>query len=337
MDMKPNSNKRINSRKRIRKLHVFYKVSSVILTIFLIIAGMAVVNPKFLRQSLVGKGLLSSGSAVTGPHEGNVSSAVSSQPLAELTVKSEQPLQSIPSSEPSEPVSSEDSQESSKLESTTPPENLPVKDPVEDAVPQSAAVPDSYFDDAVFIGDSRTEGFMMYAGPEGADYFTLKGLNVETAFDKPAITIGGNKVSVVDALKYGTYGKVYIMLGVNELGWAYSELFIKRYGELVEAIRRIQPNAEIYVQSILPVTKEKSEKDAIYNNANIKKYNDLIVQMTKDKGVHFLNVKEAVEDSSLCLPDRASTDGIHLNGEYCRKWMEYLRTHTVGRKGVDFH
>lgn len=308
------------SRRRKRKLHVFYKVSAVILTAFLLIAGMAVINPKFLHQSIVGAGPSSSGTAALEPNEGNISSQFCSSGPPESSSQAPPP-QSAPSSE-QEPQSSSEQE---------PPvqNNLPVHDPVEGAVPESAAVSDGYFDDAAFIGDSRTEGLMMYAGPQEADYFTLKGLNVETAFDKPAVNIGGTKVSVVNALKYGAYGKVYIMLGVNELGWAYSELFIKRYGELVEAVRQIQPDAEIYVQSILPVSRKKSDGDGIYNNTNIKKYNDLIVQMTREKGVHFLNVKEAVEDSSLCLPESASTDGVHLNAEYCRKWMEYLRTHTL--------
>ncbi len=315
MAMKNRRQKRTISRKNTRKLQAFYKVSAVIVIAFGIVAVAAVMNSKLLHYSIVGAQSEQSGA----------SSAVGKTDISSAPSSSQVSSQQAPS-ENSSVVSAPQPTPSPK---PTPPKENTVQDPVQGQVPESKEVADAYFDNAVFIGDSRTEGLMMYAGPENAEYLTAKGLNVESAMEKPVINKGGNKVSVIDALGYGTYGKVYVMLGVNELGWAYSELFIKRYGELIDAIRQAQPNAEIYVQSILPVSREKSESDNIYNNANIKKYNDLIVKMTKEKGVHFLNVKEGIEDAEQCLPQEASTDGVHLNAQYCEKWMDYLRNHTV--------
>ena len=45
-------------------------------------------------------------------------------------------------------------------------------------VPESAPVDDSYFADAVFVGDSRTEGLRMYSGLTGAKFFSEVGLTV---------------------------------------------------------------------------------------------------------------------------------------------------------------
>ncbi len=310
--MKKRRQRRQISRKNARKSQVFYRVSAVVVVAFLVIAVMAIKNPQFLRHSFVGAQAAQDGAvSMVGKTDMTSSSSSSRVPPA---------VSESSSAGASQPASSQN---------TSPPKDGPVQDAVAGQVPKSREVADAYFDNAVFIGDSRTEGLMLYAGPENADYLTAKGLNVETAMEKPVINRAGSKVSVIDALKYETYGKVYIMLGVNELGWAYSELFIKRYGELIDAIRQVQPGAEIYVQSILPVSKEKSEKDSIYNNTNIRKYNELIVKMAEEKGVHFLNVKEGIENPELCLPEEASTDGVHLNAQYCEKWMDYLRTHTV--------
>ena len=105
----------------------------------------------------------------------------------------------------------------------------------DEPVPESDAVDDSYFDDAIFIGDSRTE-----------------------------------KLSIMDAIENSEpFSKAYIMLGINELGWAYEELFIEKYEQIIDTLREINPNVTIYVQSILPVTKEKSDNDSIYNNPKI--------------------------------------------------------------------
>lgn len=43
---------------------------------------------------------------------------------------------------------------------------------------------------------------------------------------------------------------------------------------------------------------------------------------------------EAVVNEKGILPSDASNDGIHLNYEYCKKWMNYLKTHTVSEGAV---
>ena len=175
----------------------------------------------------------------------------------------------------------------------------------------SGQVADSYFDDAAFIGDSRTQGLM-----------------VDTFFSKKFVKAGGGKITIPDAMKNQTFKKVYIMLGVNELGWVYEKVFIQKYGEVVDKVKELQPDAKVYVQSILPVTKAKSDGDAIYNNTKISRYNELIEQMCREKGVTYLHVADAVGLDNGALPAGSATDGVHLNREYCYKWLDYLKTHT---------
>ena len=196
-------------------------------------------------------------------------------------------------------------------------------------VPESEAVTDDYFNDAVFIGDSRTEGFIMYNGLSNVTSLTSKGLMVDTAFSKPAINMNGEKISVMKALSKTKFNKVYVMLGINELGWAYSDIFINKYAEIVDYIKEINSDAQIYIQSILPVSYEKSTKDKIYNNDKISEYNELIKKMANDKQVYYLDVAEAIKDENGNLPADASLDGVHLKKEYCQKWYDYLKTHTV--------
>ena len=95
-------------------------------------------------------------------------------------------------------------------------------------VPKNQEVPASYFKDAVFLGDSRMEGFMLYSGIEGAKSYTYKGLMVDTVMTKPVIPLGGNRI---DNGCFGTepsFSKVYILFGTNELGWSYSRRVPKK-------------------------------------------------------------------------------------------------------------
>lgn len=180
------------------------------------------------------------------------------------------------------------------------------------------------YSDAAFIGDSRTEALKTYGLLKGATYYTYKGLKVDTVFTEPYIDEGGTKMTVMDAIARHQYERVYIMLGVNELGWVSTDIFIEDYGKIIDELKKSQPDATIYVQSILPVSAKKSEQDSIYNNPRINEFNALIEQMAKDKGATYLRVNEEVMDESGSLPADASTDGVHPNIDYCRKWTAYL-------------
>ena len=195
-------------------------------------------------------------------------------------------------------------------------------------VPESGAVDRSYFSDALFIGDSRSEGFKLYSEIDNATYFVYKGLSVETVNTKAVITApDGTQQTVMNALKQKQFGKVYIMLGINELGWTNTNAFIQKYGALVDAVKKYNPNAIVYVQSILPVS-DKKNGDPIYNNENINKFNGLIQDMVNQKQVYYVNSAESVMKDGLLIHE-ASTDGVHLNKKYCMVWRDYLMTHTV--------
>ena len=121
---------------------------------------------------------------------------------------------------------------------------------------------------------------------------------------------------------------VYIMLGVNELGWSYPSVFKQKYLALIDEIRKVKPNCKIYVQSIIPVTRSKDQSDNIYNNKNIKKFNKLIQEVASEKNITYLDVASALVDTNGYLPENASTDGIHIGKTYCQKWLNYLKSHS---------
>lgn len=177
-----------------------------------------------------------------------------------------------------------------------------------------------------FIGDSRTQAFLMYAGLSDVVDYTSIGLMVDTAITKQFITNDkGEKITLLEDLKNRNVDTVYIMLGVNELGWVYSSIFIKKYEELIDKIIELKPNCEIILQSIIPVTKTKSDSDKIYNNTRITEYNTLIKEMASRKNVKYIDLVPILTDENGNLPEKASPDGIHLNKEYCLKWLDCLK------------
>lgn len=197
-------------------------------------------------------------------------------------------------------------------------------------VPENEVVSEDYFNDAVFIGNSQMEGVSIYSTMKNATVLAGKGIMVDTIFTKEVIkTKNSGRITIISALEQNKYGKIYIMLGANELGWAFDSEFIKQYAIVIDKIKELQPKAKIYVNGIIPVSKEKSEKDPIYNNNNIEKFNKLIINMTKEKQVYYIDSKEALGDEEGNLPAKSTTDGVHFNAEHYEKWFNYLKKHTV--------
>lgn len=202
------------------------------------------------------------------------------------------------------------------------------------AVAESEAVEqEQWFSDAVFVGDSRTDGFRLYSGiTTDADFLDQTGLSVYDIMDgKKVIRRGEEKYPILELLAEKQYGKVYIALGVNELGYFDPDGFAATYGRLIDSIRACQENASIYVQSIIPVNsadcKTYDQRYYVTNDA-IVSYNKALATMTEDKQVYLLNVGEALVDENGELNAELSADGVHLKREGYERWLRYLTTHT---------
>ena len=198
--------------------------------------------------------------------------------------------------------------------------------------PESPAVDNSYFEDAAFIGDSRTDGFMIYSGIGCGENLTSNGLSIFKLAEKKALTIDGQKYTLLEALALKQYGKVYLSLGVNELGYYNDKGFYEAYCQAIDAIRACQPNAVIYIQGLIPLNENviAATGGADYlTNEHLRIYNDLMKQAAQEKQVVFLDLNPEFTGPDGQLPAEASNDGVHLKKAYCQAWLEYLKTHTV--------
>lgn len=196
-------------------------------------------------------------------------------------------------------------------------------------VPESAQVEDTYFDDVVFLGDSRTDGLRLYSGLQHGTFLCSTGATVESVFSKAVETPAG-ELPLLDALAALDCGKIYIMLGINELGWNGTETFRTQSTELIQRLQKDHPDAEIVIQSILPVSAKKDAEGRYVNNGRIKEYNQVWLELAEEFDVAYLNVAEGVTGEDGLLPSELCYDGVHLNKAGCQMWLDYLRTHAVG-------
>ena len=184
----------------------------------------------------------------------------------------------------------------------------------------------SYFDDALFIGDSRTVGLSEYGNLGNAEVVADSGMNVHEIFDKNFATRSGEKKSLEMILSEERFGKIYLMLGINELGYDF-DYTVAKYKKLVEKLRETQPAALIFLQANLHVTAGKSAASGIYNNENIDRFNRAIGQLADNRYLFYLDVNELFDDEGGNLAEEYTADNSHVLGIYYEDWVEWLLKH----------
>ena len=189
----------------------------------------------------------------------------------------------------------------------------------------TVTVEPSYFDDALFIGDSRTVGIQLYGVLTGADFFCNTGMSIYS-LRKANIEIDGvGKIGISDLLKTKSYGKVYVMLGINEISYSFNGT-VKKYKALLDEIRETQPNADIYIQANLHVTKERSDKDQYVNNANLDRFNNAIAQFADNKTIFYIDPNEYFDDAEGNLSTEYCSDASHIRTKYYKEWSKWICT-----------
>ena len=194
----------------------------------------------------------------------------------------------------------------------------------------------SYFDDALFIGDSRTEGLALYGNLSNADYFTSVGMSIFKVTEKSAGNPNlGESCTLSQKLAQKQYGKVYIMLGLNELGTGTTESWSQTYADVIAQVRQAQPNAIIYLQSILVVSASQNDPSSAINNDAVNTRNAALEALANPQNnIYYLNVNEAVMDANGCLDASLTSDGIHLLGNSLSLWEDYLKQHAINSNGT---
>ena len=282
--------------------------------------------PLLLAGLVVCAGLLIAPSltrALRSDHQPDPTAASSAEPSPSIT--------------PTTPVQTADTEASPSPSPEAAPTTSPAaKFDYSQPAPETEAVDMSYFSDALFIGDSRTEGLQLYSGIEGATFFCYKGI---TIFDvmkddpKKLIDIDGTSYSIVDALTHesGKFKKVYISLGINELGYYDDQGFHDKFAALIDHIRATQPDAIIYLQNQVPVNPTLCAKNwpSYVNNDKVAVYNSIFSQLAVEKEVVLLDVATALSTPEGILAQENTVDGVHFTKSWYQEWLSYLMCHTV--------
>ncbi len=214
-------------------------------------------------------------------------------------------------------------------ETTVKPPETTVKPPETTRLPETTKPPvsdEEYFSDVLFLGDSRTVGFALYARIPGATYFARTSMNVSNVFDKkPSETSDTSSYDLAGLLSEKKFGKIYILLGINEIGYSYSWI-VDNYSKTIEYIRMYQPDAKIIIQSNMHVTKKKSDANPnTFSNARIDELNSRLSKLADGKNIFYLGFEEIFDGPDGAMSPDYSGDGVHLYAKCYKLWRDWIK------------
>ena len=198
----------------------------------------------------------------------------------------------------------------------------------------------SYFDDAVFVGDSVSVMLQYYCTATkalgDAKFLCAGSLSATNALQSVTQTsvhpsYQGEKTKVEDGVAASGAKKVYMMLGINNISYGIE----KATGDmvrLISAIREKAPDTVIYIQSVTPMSAASNILSNGLNNDKIQQYNSRMEELCAENGWYFVNVAEAFRDADGFLPAEYCSDysgmGIHFTNAAVEHWIAYLKNHT---------
>lgn len=188
-----------------------------------------------------------------------------------------------------------------------------------------------YLDDALFIGDSRTVGLSEYGKASNASFFADTGMSVFNIWEKSLNVKNVGTVSLKTLLSTHKYGKIYLMIGINELGYNLDRV-MEQYDGLVSFIREKQPDAILFIEANLHVAKARSDSDKYINNNRINKLNRRMSKYADNKTSFYIDVNEIFDSDEGNLKAKYTGDNTHVLGKYYKKWIDWILTKGINPK-----
>ncbi len=185
-----------------------------------------------------------------------------------------------------------------------------------------------YFNDALFIGDSRTVGLSEYGDLGKASVFATNGMSVYNVFTSEISIPSIGKSNLEHLLSNNDFAKIYIMLGINELGYDFNTS-IDNYIYLVDTIKVLAPDALIFLQANLHVTQDRSNSDNIFNNSNIDRFNSRIANLADNNTIFYIDINEVFDDENGNLSSKYTSDSTHVLGKHYHDWSSWLSTKAI--------
>lgn len=204
-------------------------------------------------------------------------------------------------------------------------------------LPETADAGHSYVDETLFIGDSNTARYLLYANETGTAFTSLNnnigvvsmGVGSITSLKCEKFKGSSAMYTVPDAVAMLKPKRIIICYGTNNLSGSSTDAtnYIKTYLQGLQAIQTAWPYCDIIVSAIPPLDRQRENTNLTMTQVDA--YNAALVQMCEENGFKFLNSAEVLRDDATgwAKKDYTLSDGVHLSKEAVTAYFTYVRTH----------
>jgi len=171
----------------------------------------------------------------------------------------------------------------------------------------------SDFSNVLFIGDSITIGFInAHNTPVDKERVYAK---IGAHVFEGSNLLGGNSNLIIDRCN-GSVDYIFVMFGANDYGYKMSA-YKNWYKELVKSIKQMFPNAQIVLQSVLPMNSTAAEPN---RDQQPQKLNSVVKAVAIEENIQYLDVSNSIPN----LRQLLHTDGLHFKPELYPLWITVI-------------
>lgn len=162
------------------------------------------------------------------------------------------------------------------------------------------------FAGALVMGDSITQGLTEY-----------RILNSENVVAKIGVQLTKLDYALEKAVSLN-HKKIFLSYGMNDIEATRgnTDVFQKQYQEIIDYLKTHIPEAEIYVNSILPVKEKYIRKYPYY--AQLDRYNEALQELCEEEEVTY------IDNTTLVKEEYYEPDGVHMIPKYYDVWLAHM-------------
>lgn len=173
-----------------------------------------------------------------------------------------------------------------------------------------------YFDNTIFIGDSRVVGLVNSGFIKEKNTFAEVGINHIDYMNKIFTDeVTGVTGTIFDIVEQRLPERIYVALGVNGVAFFDEEQFHSTFLTLVKKLQEASPSSTIIIESILPVNeKNLSSSNGKLNNMKIDIMNGYLMMVADETRVFYLDMSSIMkDDNNNLISAYDSGDGLHFS------------------------
>jgi lysophospholipase L1-like esterase len=169
----------------------------------------------------------------------------------------------------------------------------------------------------IFLGNSITEGGQWHQLTDN-DSRINRGIGGDVTF---------GILNRLDDIIVREPAKLFILIGINDISKDFPDaVIINNYKKIIQEIKSKTPSTKIYVQSLLPVNPLYPKFPQHYDkSSHVLSVNKLLKDLAASEKVSFIDLYPLFLDKQNLLDAKLTSDGLHLNAEGYKIWVNYLK------------